>query len=241
MVFNDITLLQGIVQDVDFGVNSNIVSYPIEHKTRSANRALDRATQIIVAARNDGTWQFGDRNSTSLLIASADLVSGQQDYELDSTFLTLEYLYILDSSNTKILLDPIDQNDLTGGALIDTYGVSGVPNQYDKQGDSILLDPIPNYSKTAGLIAHFQTKIDYFLTTDTIKEPGFAPHLHRYVSLWMQYDYALAKLGSTAQGQKKINQLRAEITAMEADIKKYYAFRAKDERGGLTGLPIMHK
>lgn len=240
MVFSDTTTNQGIVQEADFIASSNPTSFPIADKVRSANRALDKVVSLVLGA--DGRWQFDDNNQTDLPIGTTNLISGQQDYSFDSEFLVITRVEAKDSTGQWQRLVPFDQNDLNtpkfnvadskipggvftqGQSLTDFMGQSGTPLYYDKLANSIFLYPKPNYNSTAGLKVYFQRKPVYFDASDTIKQPGFAFHLHNYIPLSMAYDYALAK------GLKKANQIRQEMLALEASIVEFYTYRPKDEQ-----------
>jgi hypothetical protein len=231
MVFNDTTdEKQGIVQDIYFGVSANNNTYPIGDLTRDANRGLDMAVSMILGA--DGRWQFDSTNATDLPIGFTNIVSGQQDYSFDDEYLMLaKPLQVLHSDGvTWIELVPSDDNDLISS--------NGIPARYNKMGESFLLDPIPNYSATNGLKAFFQRKIDYFTTTDTTKEPGFAKHLHKFISLYCQASYARAKgLAKLAQLEKDLmfytgNELNGGNDVGE--FKRFYSYREKDQEKRLT-------
>lgn len=237
MIFNDTSAeKQGIVQDVYFGVGANSVSYPIADLTRDANAALDVAFTLILGA--DGSWQFDSVNQTDLIIGKTDLISGQQDYSFDDEYLLLSkpLQILLPDGVTWQELNPVDANNPTSQ--------SGIPYQYNKIGNSFLLDDIPNYSwrmeeeGKQGLKAFFQRKIDHFTTEDTDKEPGFAKHLHKFVSLYCQHSYARAK------GLSKLSKLEKDLlfyTGNElvggndpGEIKRFYSYREKDKPGRLT-------
>lgn len=192
MVFNDISTSQGIVQDTYFEVNADATTYPIADLTRNANAALDNVVTLILGA--DQRWQFDSTNSTDLPIGTTDIVSGQQDYSFDEEYLVIKSIEIADASGKWTRLIPIDNMSLDEREALSGFEtVNGTPMYYDKMGDSILLYPAPNYNYTAGLRAYFQRKIDYFDASDTIKEPGFAKHLHKYIPLYCAYIYACAK------------------------------------------------
>lgn len=239
MIYSNPTTKEGIVQECDFLVSSNENTYPIEEKTRNANRALDKTISLILSA--DGRWQFDDTNYTDLPIATTDLVMSQQDYSFSTDMIMVTRVELKDPQGNWRFLQPFDQKDLQpepaaslprGGAgivgsnysLTDFMETPGTPAYYDKMATSVFLYPKPNYNSTKGLKVFFQRQPNYFLTTDTTKEPGFAKHLHRYISLSMAHDYAVAK------DLPKRNLLREEMLVMEKQIVETYAIRKKDER-----------
>lgn len=204
---------------------SNSASYSTEDITTSANRALDRATSLIRNA--DGRWQWDDSNYTDFPRSTRSLVADQQDYSLDPTHYRIERIEVKDSASTWSKLTSIDQADLFDVSLTDFLSSSGVPQYYDKIGNSVLLYPKPSYSQSASLKVFYQRGPSYFTSTDTTKTPGFNTLFHRLVPLWCAYDYAF------------INQLEVkddllqEIAAMEGQLQEYYSLRDKDEHIGL--------
>lgn len=198
MIFNGHATNQDIVSDTHFEASANSTSYPIADLTRNANTALDTATTLILMA--DDKWDFDSTNATDLPIGTADLLSAQQDYEFDDDFLVIKDVEIANSTGTWKKLIPIDNLTLDERQAISAFETTnGVPEYYDKIGNSLMLYPAPNYNRRlieesqAGLKVFFQRNIDYFTTTDTVKEPGFAKHLHKYVPLYCAYVYACAK------------------------------------------------
>jgi hypothetical protein len=229
MQFNDSSGGQGIVQDVYFNVHANSTTYLIADLTRNANAALDKVVSLILGA--DGRWQFDDKNSTDLPIGTTNLVANQQDYSFDTEYLVILDVICSDQNGNDIRLIPIDNADLgKEEALTQFMNVAGTPQYYDKVGDSILLYPKPSYSYTGGLKAYFQRKISYFSTSDTTKEPGFAKHLHKYISLFASYEYARTK------GLKVAEQLKRDMLFYEGngsdpgEIRRFYSYREKDDR-----------
>jgi len=228
-----------ILSDIDFLVKSDSITYPIAQKTANVNRALDNVVSAILGA--DGRWQWDDTNYTDLPIGVTDLVANQQDYSFDTEYLVLTRLEVKDSNGKWQYLTPIDQNDLnystfnyrdnvpgyvavTGQSLTDFLNTPGIPLYYDKLASSVFLYPKPNYTSTGALKAYFQRKADYFTVSDTTKEPGFAKHLHRYLSLSAAYDFALTN------GLAKAGTLKQELLALEQKITEFYAYRPKDEK-----------
>lgn len=240
MDFNDTTNKQGLVQDCDWWVTSDINSYPLADKVRSANMALNEVTGLILSA--DGRWQFDDTNYTDLPIGTTDLVSNQQDYGIDTSMIDITRVECTDAQGKTHFLIPIDQKDLnvnanqsinsgdTSTSLTDFMSTAGTPIYYDKIGNSIFLYPKPNYNLTGGLKVYFQRKASYFTSSDTTKQPGFAKHLHRYISLSMAKDYAIAKL----LAGPKISTLYSELNLMKQNILTFYGRRQKDVRSRLT-------
>lgn len=237
MVFNDTITNQGIVQDIDFEVSSDRTTYPLSDIARNANTALDTVVTLILGA--DSRWQFDSTNATDLPIGDTDIISGQQDYSFDSEYLVIKSIEIQDSSGKWTRLVPIDNLSLEEREALSGFETTdGLPKYYDKMGESILLYPTPNYNRrlveegSSGLRAYFQRNIEYFVAGDTTKEPGFAKHLHKYISLYCSWLFACAK------GLSKENNLKSRLEFYEGNrlrggndsgaIEKFYAHRELD-------------
>lgn len=227
MVFNDSVTNQGIVQEIDFLVNTDNVKFPIEDKTRLINRWYERIVGRIL--ESDGRWQFDDTNYTTLPIATTNLVNLQQDYSFAVRFLRIDRMEVQNPNGNWQWMQPLDQNDVRGKSLTELGNQEGVPQFYDKLADSVFLYPRPNYNATAGLKAYFQRTSDPFLTTDTTKEPGFASIFHKLLCLGPAVEYATAN----GLNNSKISMYQKEIEVMENDLKEFYGKRSKDEQPSL--------
>lgn len=241
MQFSDTINDSGIVQDVDFILGTDATRFPLKDKSRIANRALDTALATILGS--DGRWQFDGTNYADFPIGTTDLVSGQQDYGFNTDMLVVTRVECKDSNGKWIALTPFDQNDLNAGstgprsdvpqsivqdrqslsAFLDT---DGTPIYYDKIANSVFLYPAPNYASTNGLKVYYQRKMTYFAAdgTDTTEVPGFATHLHRFVSYYVAADYAMKK------GMKMLGFLENKVKEWSDMIVKHYGYRPKDEK-----------
>jgi hypothetical protein len=165
------------------GVSST--QYPFDPEfLRDANLALDLISSYIM--RFDGAWEWHDYNLGDQPIADDDLVSGQASYSLTLTHYKILRVRVQDSNGDYVTLKPIQRRTLTDSQLAAT----GTPNSYDKLGNAVIVNPTPDYGSTGGLELQFQTGAEYFLTSDTSKEPGFSTQFHRLVSLLASLDRA---------------------------------------------------
>lgn len=234
MVYNDTTGKQGIVQDAYWEAGADSNSYPIADVTRQANIGLDEAVTIILGA--DGKWNFDDSNATDLPIGATDLVASQNDYSFDAEFLTIRGIEIKTPSGTWVKLIPFDNTDLQGEqAFSQLETETGIPSHYKKMGSSIILLPTPNYSQRevqegeAGIRAFFQRNINYFTVSDTIKQPGFAGHLHKFLSLHIAEAYCRAK-----EKYKKADALLGQKAVWGQKILSFYSYRQLDTKKRIT-------
>jgi hypothetical protein len=218
----DYTTLQA---DVDFLVDTDSNTYSVANKTRNFNIALDELTGIIIGC--DGTWQWDDTNYTDLPIGTSTLTASQEDYSFAYEHLYVEAVEVKLTTNEWRRLKPIDlypeYNQQSKTSITDFMSTPGIPEYYDKIGTSIFLYPAPNYTQAASLKVFFQRKANPFETTDTTKKPGFANHLHRYLSICVAYDWAIG------HNNAKVAYLLSEKNRFTQLIKNFYSQRVKDE------------
>jgi hypothetical protein len=217
-----------ILTDTRRLTKTNTTSYPTSEITASANRALERITALIREA--EGRWQWDDSNETDFAIATTSLVADQQDYSLDGTsHFRIERVEVKDEDGAWYKLKSIDQADIYDEALTSFLSTAGIPQYYDKVGNSLFLYPKPSYSQASSLKLFYERGPDYFLTSDTTKTPGFNPLYHRLVPLWAAYDY------SFMNGVSNAADLLGQVSSMEDMLTEYYARRDKDEH--ITLIP----
>lgn len=221
--------ISDIVSRVYFLTKTNSTSFPAADMLISVNNALNHVNSLILKA--DDKWQFDDSNQTDLPTATASLVSGQQDYSIPATYLSLDRVRIKDSGGIWHLLDPIDIHDQQDDFTIAYFNSSGLPTQYDKSGTSVFLGPIPNYNLAAALEIRFTRGPAEFtsaeVTTGT-KSPGFPSLFHDLVPTWVAYDYAVANGQKTAQGFLAAIQLKEQM------LNEFIGSRNRDYRPRFT-------
>lgn len=230
--FSDSSLKSGIVEMIDATVKTNSTSYPIAEKTRDINLALDRVFALIFQV--GGTWQFDDSNHTDYPIITTNLVSGQRDYSFTADangnlILDIYKVMIADSEGNYFDVLPVDQQTNAPLSMTDGLNVQGQPFFYDKTGNGIFLDPIPNYSESGGLKIFINRTGSYFATTDTTKKAGFNPLFHEYLVLRPSYQYAYRN------SLANMNVLKNEMLEMENAIMDNYKVREKDVVTTLRG------
>jgi hypothetical protein len=218
MTFSDIK------NRVYFLTKTNSTSFPVADIVIAANAAVDHVVALI--NRCDSRWQWDDTNQSDLPIATTTITSGQADYSLSASHISIDRVEIKDSAGNWTLLRPKDQHDTTDRALSTT--TSGIPTEYDKFGSTIMLSPVPNYTQAASLKIYFTRPPVAFDSGDTSEQPGFNPLFHDLVPLWIAYDHAIAN------GKKAANLIFAAIQQKEAEIREFYALRSRDERSRMA-------
>lgn len=200
--------------------------YPTYRIVNSVNNYLDTITGYAIGA--DRRFQFDDTNHTKLPIGTTDLTSGQSDYsfitdEQGNSILNLTRIDILDEDGLYRKLEPIDESQIDI-ALDEYYKDNAKPLAYDKIADNIIrLYPTPAVTVAAGLKFYFQRSASYFAATDTTKEPGVSPLLHRGFVIAAAYD------GALALGLQNLQPLAVEQEKETMKMKQYFAIRNTDE------------
>ena len=223
LVFNSDTDEQSLVSDIDFWASTDDTTYPIAEKTRNSNFALSRITAKIM--RFDRTWKHVSSNLTTIPIATTDILAGIDNYSFASTHLKISRVRMEGSDGVMRTLKAVDRRKVSDDILNST---SGEPEFYDKLGNSILPMPVPSYGAVAGLEVEYQPGADYFIVTDTSKEPGFNPDFHRLVSLYAARDYC------ALHARDRLNVIDLEIQRIEDDMKAYFESRDIDYEPGFA-------
>jgi len=235
MVFSDTSLNQGIVQQTRSLMRVDATQWPTAKIVASANNWLDTIAGYAIGA--DKRFQWDDTNHTALPIGTTNLVANQSDYsfltdEQGNNIVTLTRIEIKSSGGAYSVLDLIDQTDLEDA--IDTLQTTtGLPTCYDKISDNIIrLYPKPSTSVTAGLKFYFQRTPSYFAATDTTKQPGVSPLLHRGFVIAAAYD------GALTLGLPNLQPLSVEMQKEEKKMKQYFSDRNNDDKSIMTMKPI---
>lgn len=237
--FNDTTNLRGLVQqyEKEIGATRGTVSGNtnlLKEFTADANEALDEYTAL--ALRASGKWQFDDSNHTDYPFIETDLLSGQRDYtftldEEGNLILDVYKVMVKDPNGIYVEIEAVDQqNDDYMESFYNGENTTGIPTRYDKTGNGIFLDVIPNYNwRTAqegekGLKIFINRESQYFTYSDTTRKPGVRGTHHKYFYLRPALDYARR---NTLTSYPRIE---AEFLKLTAEIKKDYGERAKDQQ-----------
>jgi len=215
---------------------TNVTSLPNATLNLFTQPAEDKVNALLM--RCDSRWQVDDSNFTSTLnSATTAIVSGQQDYTISTAHLTIDRVRVKDSSGNWHILTPVDIKDLNNDGALAYFNGSGLPTEYDKVGNSIILGPIPNYSQVASLEITFTRgflKFDYSTgaftdsTGSVSSSPGWNLLFHDLVSLYAAYDYVIVNIPKLAGGYL------AAIQSMEVKAEEFYGNRSHDERPRMT-------
>lgn len=196
MQFNSHATNQDLVTLAEKLTNSNSVSFPIAEKVLYANLG----NRLIMSEIHDvfGGWKYDDSNETTLPIATANLVSGQDQYTLPTDASYVEAVYVQSENSTDwIKLEPLKLTDFNNEQQ--DYSTDGTPKYFRPIADTIQLYPATDYAKSDALKIEYTRDISEFATTDTTKTPGFDSQFHEAIAVYMAWQYAISNNLSTEQ------------------------------------------
>lgn len=250
--FNNTTTENGIIQRIE-----DELSFPRGHISGNTamlkrflgliNSTLD--DYIELAIKSSGTWQFDDSNHTDFPIITTNIVASQRDYtfttdEAGNLILDVERVFVRNSTTDPYQeIYPVDVNsddESVISTFADGLNTEGKPYKYDKLGNGILLDPIPNASVTNGLKVYINREGYYFTTSDTTRKPGVPGIHHEYFVLKPAFKFAKQKMLANAVNLEKdvLDFEGSERLGVTGKIPFYFAKREKDVRHKMTPKKI---
>mgnify|MGYP000718200303 CR=1 FL=1 len=217
-----VTAAPSIIEDIDFLVKSNAVSFPVAQKLRIINKVnYDVTTDILKYQSN---WEFDDTNKTDFPIATTNLVASQKDYALPTSMVKLLRMEVKDSAGNWQRVRQFDETQVDQ-ALTEFNKSTGLPRLYREIGNSIELYPSPDASSTtltSGLKCYYQRVITDVTTSDASVEPGFAKQFHPILSVGAAYEYAIINQLEVAPA------LRAKLEELRLELREYYSSRNRE-------------
>lgn len=215
--------------------DADSTSYPDAILLRRVNQAYEEIVGKLLQV--DGRWQFDDSNYTDMPIGTTNMVDSQQDYAFDVRFLSVERVECLDNAGIWHELTPIDKEDIDV-AMSEYLKTPGMPVQYDKQGESIILYPAPSTASTtltSGLKVHYQRTASIFtsaeVTTGT-KTPGFPSPWHMILA------YKAAIPFCMSYKKDRVTLYENQVDKMEKDLLKHESKRSRDEETHITSETV---
>lgn len=199
------------------GMDENV--YPLTAKTRDMNTANRTIWTWIHEAY--GGWQYDDSNNTGdFPTATASLVASQKDYGLPSDAMTVRAVEIKNTSGVWNHLKPLTEEQIRDlQAENEFMKTASEPQYYTLKGNSVNIFPASNYSQSASIRVSYDRETSAFVTTDTIKTPGFASLFHEAVA------YGAGAIFSTYKTIPQLVGLQGRWLDYEARIKKFYSNR----------------
>lgn len=229
--FSDTTNLDGILQQTRDLMRVDSTQWSTQKVVNSCNNWFDKIVGYAIGA--DKRFQWDDSNHTKLPIGTTNLVAAQKEYsfltdEQGNSIVTLTRIDIKDSNGDWRQLQTIDQMEIPE-ALDEFQSTDGLPVYYDKIADNIIrLYPASASNVTAGIKFYFQRTPSYFVASDTTKQPGCSPLLHRGFIIASAYD------GALTLGLNNLQPLSVELQKEEQKMIVYFSDRKRDERSRLT-------
>ena len=230
ITYNDTTTKQGLYQHLKFITGQD--SLGIEDATRLFNFAADRYSYL--ALTSSGRWNFDDTNHVdgdgdkTFNIATATLNSGETAIPLETSFLTINQVSVVNDNGKKVVLRPIDTRDDKSDVLRETYSVAGTPEKYDYNAHSLFIYPASGTSRT--IEVQYGRAMKHFSTSDTSVSPGIPSIHYEYLVL-----YAAEQLSTRTQ-DNAYTQFRDARMRMEAEIRDWYSRRDQDSPRRLKPL-----
>lgn len=228
MVFSNTTNRNGIIQAIEKKTDLGI-----GYISGNADRLADFTADINnenhkiwhTIFMSNGNWQYDDGSTTSSMPNGViNLVSGTSIYALPATALTVQRIEAKDVNGLWTVLTPITNELIVNQAIDEFMKTDGSLSYYTLIGNNIELFPAPNYASTGGLKVYFDRGSVDFITSDTIKTPGFASPYHEILAIGTAIEWLKIKQPNSLT----LPQLQADYLKMEDAIKKFYGKRFKD-------------
>jgi len=223
MQFSDTTNYTGLIQDIDFLLfgdgKTNNTDYSLEDRTRNINLAQDEAVAELFKADPNFIWD--DTTNSDFPIAKLNLTANQDHFTVPDASLVVHRFRVKDPNGKWKTLTSRLRRELSDSELEET----GTPSKYYKMDNAFFPVPIPNYGATLGIEIEFQRGANYFESTDTTVEPGFASIFHSFLSVSAALRYAVANGMS-----EKIKTLSSEKEKIKMSMREHYENRSPDEK-----------
>ena len=204
----------------------------------------------LIAQTSGGQMKFGDFNYTAFPSFTITMTNSEPAYDLtdwgttdEEAILTILGVEVLDDDGNWHLLKPItlDEIHAKGIALSEYQSTDGLPLEYEKRDNLIVLYPAPDngvsVTLASGLRVYSLRTADRFtsaeVTTGT-KEPGFPSPWHDIIAYEAAYLYAIVNAPSKAPA------IFREMQRKEKELMSFIARRNQDDRPIMTMKPIIY-
>ena len=216
-----------IYSKIDRCCGTNSSTYSLANKAVDVNLAQN---EVFAIALQNGGWNIDDFNHTDDPFITINLVENQRNYyftEDEGGNLILGISRIMVANEDGIFYDLKTMDQQTSGeamSLVDGQNITGKPAYYDKTGNGIFFDVLPDYSYANGIKIFIDREHTYFTSDDTTKVSGIDPLCHDYLYLKPSYEYCRDK------GLQNTNALFRDLIRVEDKIAMRYGTREKDVR-----------
>jgi hypothetical protein len=215
----------------DTGISGDAVL--LKQFTSAINDAYDEVLPYVFASEQ--RFQFDDNNNTTLPIATTNLVSGQRDYGFTTdsagrSVLSIDKIAIKQDATTSdyVIIGQTDASDRGSRRIVEDNSTNtGIPTRYDLLGGSILLDPEPNYSATAGIKIWYSRTPDYFLSSDTTQTPGIPDMFHQLLAYIASWEWVVV---NEPNETSIITRLENRIAERKRELVQFMNTRSKSQQ-----------
>jgi len=224
MRYNGDSTGQDIVTMCDDYANTNSVTFPIEKKTRAANKTLRKIWSWIFDSY--GGWKYDDNNLSGLPETINTLTSGVNEYAVPTEASDIIGIDILKQGQTLFVpLIPITVEEARRRGYSDKnlFSSTGTPKYYSLIGNSAIVYPTPNYTQASSIRFTYGRGVSAFATTDTTKEPGFDSNFHDAVPVGMALEYGKQNT------LPNFTILQEDMNDYERRIKAFYSKRFQEK------------
>lgn len=231
MVFSETNTREGLIQECEriTGLGAGGISGSTERLKDFTSRLNSAKSRFFTLAfKYDALWNFDSTRQSDLPIATTTLTSGTREYALTlfhTEVLQIVQVFCKDSNGIFHELTPQDDKNTPNTYTLSTS--AGTPKTYELTGNSIVLDPEPNYTSAAGIKLVFKRNDTQFAYTDGGVAVGIPSLFHAYLARQACLPYLVEK----RLAQK--NDVAVLIEKDEMAIKEFVSNRAKPKRSGL--------
>lgn len=205
---------------------TNSATYTAANIAIDVNLALDDAWALALKTAG---WNLDDFNHTKHPIITTTLTAGQRDYsftvdEQNNTILDVYKVQVKDP-DTGLYYDliPVDQQSSNvESTMTDGANSQGKPKYYDKTGNWLFLDLVPETTVASGLRVFIDREASYFTSSDTTKLSGLDGLCHDFLYLKPAYEYC--RDHDLPRAEKMFRDLQVSIKKLEGR----YGYREKD-------------
>jgi hypothetical protein len=223
-------LISDINNRITLRTKASLSDYTYQQRTLSINNWLNRLNNWILQSQDES--DNADKNNTTFSESYTNLVANQNNYSLPSECTRVKRLEISYDGVSFKRAVPIDVGEIDQATKdSDTASKFTTSNpRYDIINNSIVIYPTPSADVADGLNVWYDelfTPLSYTSETSNdiltgTKVLGFDSNFHELIELGASYDWNSSKLGDKS--------LMQDITAMQAEIFRFYASKQKDRQ-----------
>lgn len=174
-------------------------------------------------------WDWDDKNRNDFPVATANLVTDQQDYTFPSNLLKIKRVEVSYDGTNWVRAEALDINESSNALANQTQVNNNFSTStpfYDAEYNSLKLYPVPTSNVTNGIKIWYTREADEFtsaqVTTGT-KEPGIDEPFHIMIALGVCWDFFVAKNLDSRAATTKL-----ELDDYEARIRRHYGTKNLD-------------